>query len=374
MRVLHISSASAFGGGERHLSDLARGLAVRGHEVFVALADDSPLRERLAPLPPQNVFTLPLRNALDLGSALRLARLARALKVEIIHPHVARDYTLAAFAARRTHAARLVITRHVLFPLSRAHRLALSNVSRVIAVSEAVARSLRARKIFEADKIRVVTNGIDVRRFEQARAEFERGRSAVRGALRVGIVGELSALKGQEDFVRAARLVAERLGNGVEFIIAGGDASRRGEYRAHIERLIAEMNLGERVHLLGRLDGDEATRLTSSLDLLVSASRSEAFGMAMVEAMACGVPVVATATEGAREIVEEGITGSLVPVGDVLTLAATVVSLLEDEGRRQRLSARAHAVARERFDLTHMVEATECVYTEALGRERCADS
>jgi glycosyltransferase involved in cell wall biosynthesis len=365
MRVLHISSARAFGGGERHLSDLARALVGRGHEVFVALADDSPLRERLAPVPSRNVFTLPLRNALDLGSALKLARLAHTLKVEIIHAHVARDYTLAAFAARRAHASRLVITRHVLFPLSRAHRLALSNVSRVIAVSEAVACSLRARKIFESDKIRVVTNGIDVRRFEQARARFER----VRGALRVGIVGELSALKGQEEFVRAAAFVAAQFGDGVEFVIAGEDASRGGEFRAHVERLIAESNLGERVRLLGHLDGEEVTCLLASLDLLVSASRSEAFGMVLVEAMACGVPVVATATEGAREIVEEGVTGLLVPLGDVRALASAVVSLLEDEGRRHALGARAHAVARERFDLTRMVEATERVYTEALNRE-----
>ncbi|MDT5262490.1 MAG: hypothetical protein QOC61_1494 [Acidobacteriota bacterium] len=383
MRVLHISSARTFGGGERHLLDLARGLSQRGHEVFVALSADSPLHEALAAVTRHNVFTLSLRNALDLGSALKLSRLARALKVEIIHAHVARDYTLAAFAARRATAARLIITRHLLFPLSRAHRLALSNVSRVIAVSEAVARTLRAQKIFDDDKIRVVTNGTDVWRFEQAhaesewahaesertRAESERERDPSFRPLRVGILGELSEVKGQEDFVRAARVVAERFGDGVEFLIGGEDASRGGEYRARIERLVAQSGLGERVKLLGRLDGDEVMRFLTSLDLLVSASRSEAFGMALVEALACGVPVVATATEGASEIVEEGVTGSLVPLGDVRALAAAVASLLEDEERRRSLGARAREVARERFDLNRMVEATERVYAEALGHE-----
>ncbi|MDT5157917.1 MAG: hypothetical protein QOH51_2274 [Acidobacteriota bacterium] len=383
MRVLHISSARTFGGGERHLLDLARGLSQRGHEVFVALSADSPLHEALAAVTRHNVFTLSLRNALDLGSALKLSRLARALKVEIIHAHVARDYTLAAFAARRATAARLIITRHLLFPLSRAHRLALSNVSRVIAVSEAVARTLRAQKIFDEDKIRVITNGIDVWRFEQARAESERAHAESERTraesererdpsfrpLRVGILGELSEVKGQEDFVRAARVVAERFGDGVEFLIGGEDASRGGEYRARIERLVAQSGLGERVKLLGRLDGDEVMRFLTSLDLLVSASRSEAFGMALVEALACGVPVVATATEGASEIVEEGVTGSLVPLGDVRALAAAVASLLEDEERRRSLGARAREVARERFDLNRMVEATERVYAEALGHE-----
>ncbi|MDT7688286.1 MAG: hypothetical protein QOE46_1045 [Acidobacteriota bacterium] len=388
MRVLHVSSARAFGGGERHLCDLARGLAARGHELFVALSERSPLHERLAVLPANNVFTLPLRNALDLPGALRLARIARENRVDIIHAHVARDYTLAAFATRRVPSTRLVITRHVLFPLARAHRLALSNVSRVIAVSQAVARSLRAQKIFDDDKIRVVTNGIDVRRFERARAELEQTsedfkqssdeyeqerveaeRGSTRRPLRVGIIGELSAVKGQEEFVRAASLVVERFGDAVAFVIAGGGASRDGEPRARIERLISELGLSKRVSLLGRLNEEEVPRLLSSLDLFVSASRSEAFGIAMVEAMACGVPVVATATEGAREIVEEGATGLLVPLGDVRALAAAVASLLEDEGLRLLLGKRARETARERFDITRMVEATERVYAEALGRK-----
>ena len=91
--------------------------------------------------------------------------------------------------------------------------------------------------------------------------------------------------------------------------------------------------------------------------------------MAMAEALACGVPVVATATEGAREVVEDGATGALVPLEDVHTLASAVAALLEDEGRRRRLSARARESAAVRFDLARMVEATERVYAEALGGE-----
>ena len=375
MRILQVSSARAFGGGERHLADLARGLAERGHEVFAALTHDSPLRDELGALPPHNVRTLSLRNALDIGSALKLARVALDEKVDVIHAHVARDYTLASLAARRATAARLVITRHVLFPLSRLHRRALSNVARVIAVSDAVARSLRAQNLFDPEKIRVVANGVDVCRFADAREEFEKSveesvRESLEGGgarrpLRVGIVGELSEVKGQEDFVRAAAVVAERFGDAVEFVIAGEDATRVGEYRARVERLVSELGLAGRVRLLGRCD--DAARLLASLDVLVSASRTEAFGMVMAEALACGVPVVATATEGAREIVEDGLTGSIVPIGDVGAMAAAVVSLLEDEGRRLAFGARASGSARERFSLERMIEETERVYAEALG-------
>ncbi len=102
LKILHVSSARAHGGGERHLADLARGLARRGHEVYAALREDSPLRaELLSSLPPQNIFTLPLKGALDLPSALKLARLAREHEIDILHAHLARDYPPAALAARR---------------------------------------------------------------------------------------------------------------------------------------------------------------------------------------------------------------------------------------------------------------------------------
>jgi glycosyltransferase involved in cell wall biosynthesis len=108
--------------------------------------------------------------------------------------------------------------------------------------------------------------------------------------------------------------------------------------------------------------------MLASLDVFVSASRTESFGMAMAEALACGVPVVATATEGAREVVEDGSTGLIVPIGDAAAIAAAVISLLEDEARRLAFAARASSSARERFSLERMVEETERVYAEAVGR------
>jgi glycosyltransferase involved in cell wall biosynthesis len=364
-RVLQVSSARAFGGGERHLADLARGLHERGHEILAALRADSPLRERLSFLPEQNIYTLPLRNSLDLGSALQLARIARERKVDVIHAHVARDYVPAAFAARLAPASRLVLTRHVLFPLSRAQRLALSNVSRIIAVSEPVARALRSRQIFDAEKVRVVENSIDLSRFERAGVEVERERDAADGIFRVGIVGELSEVKGQLEFVRAAALVAEEFGERVEFLVVGEENRRGGDYHARVERLVDELGMTRRVRLLGRVE--DASSVVVKLDLLVSASRSEAFGMAMAEALVCGVPVVATATEGAQTLIEDGVNGLLVPVGDVRALAAAISSLLADEERRLTLGAHAQRSARERFSPRRMLEATERVYEEALG-------
>ncbi|HEX8650533.1 MAG TPA: glycosyltransferase family 4 protein [Pyrinomonadaceae bacterium] len=370
MRILQISSARALGGGERHVADLANALAERGHEVYAALAPRSPLYEELSALPEKNLFTLRLRNALDVGSAMELARLVRKYRIEIVHAHMARDYPLAALAVERaSNGAQLVITRHVLFPLHRFHRFALSRVARVIAVSEAVARAVDAQRLFPRHKISLVANGIDMKRFdatarESRREMFRRSAGIAVSRRLVGMLGEIKPLKGQEDFLRAAAIIARRFAD-VDFIIAGGDTSRTLQHRAHVERLIAQLDLGGRVHLTGWVKSP--ANLLSALDIFVSASYTESFGLAIAEAMASGTPVVATATEGAREIIEDDVTGFLVPVADAEALASAITRLLEDVEERTRISDRASHVARERFSLERMVDQTERIYREALG-------
>src|SRR5947209_10420553 len=368
MRILQVSSARSFGGGERHLADLANALAGRGHDVYAALAPDSPLFNELSALPSQNIKSVRLRNALDLRAALKLARLVREHHVEIVHAHLARDYPLAALAVRKSKGARLVLTRHLEYSLNRLHTMTLSKVSRVIAVSKAVERSLLSQKIFAARKVRLVSNGIDVERFESIGREFDREayrrNLPTRARLLVGITGELREHKGQEDLVRAAALITREFVD-VDFLIVGDNASPDKRYRAHLERLIKELGLEGRVHLMGWLK--DVAPFLHAIDLFVSSSRIEPFGLAIVAAMASGATVVATATGGAQEIMESGETGKLVPVGDVEALAEALRVLIEDERERARLSEGARVAARERFSLERMVTSTEQVYREALN-------
>lgn len=364
MRILQISSARTLGGGERHVADLSNALAARGHEVYAALPHASPLRNELNRLPPSNIITLPLRNALDAASALRLARVVREKRIDIIHAHMARDYPLAALARRCAPHSRLIITRHVLFPMKRLNALTLRQASRVVAVSEAVADALRVRRIVPARRIAVIPNGIDLERLDASLHDFNRDRYRrllqTRARFIVGTVGELSHVKGQDVFIRAASIIARALGDEVEFLIIGEDASRTGETRERLQNLIAEHGLQKRVRLLGRRE--DVAQLLSCLDVFVSASRSEAFGLAIVEAMACGVPVLAAATEGAREIIEDPATGRLVPVDDFAALAEAVLTLI----RHPHAHAHISAHARERFSLKRMVDATEEVYNASL--------
>jgi glycosyltransferase involved in cell wall biosynthesis len=363
MKILQICSARTIGGGEKHVVDLANGLHARGHEVYAALRPGSGLRAELQVLPERNILPLRARGPLNILNAFNLAQFIREREVDVIHAHIAHDYLLAALAARLAGRGEVVITRHVLFQLNKLHARMLRRVARVIAVSRAVADALRSGHVFDPARIVVIHNGIDLSRFTRHGAARDWLQSFIKSDIRncftVGMVGHLSPIKGQEEFIRAAAIVVSRRTD-VAFIIAGEDKSRGGENRRQIERLINELGLDGRIHLLGWVD--DVPPLLSALDLLVSPSRSEPFGLSIVEGMACGVPVVATRSEGAREILEDGVTGQLLPSGHPEELAGAIDCLLDDEGRRRSLVAQALRVVRDRFALEIMVAATEQLY------------
>jgi len=364
LRILQISSAQSLGGGERHLADLTNGLARRGHDVYVALRPNSPLIKELAALGNENITMLPLRNSLDATSAQGLSRLVRRKKIQIVHAHMARDYPLAAYATRTNAGSRLIITRHVLFSLSRLHRITLSRAARIIAVSQAVAAQIKADEIAPAEKIRVVLNGIDTAGFSKARTRFNRREfleswQLPADSLLVGTVGELTPLKGQAEILHAARQLLKQFPK-THFIIAGIDHSRAKQHQTQLEQLIKELDLTAQVRLVGWLD--DLAGLYCALDVFVSASHTESFGLAIAEAMASGAAVVATETEGASELIKHGETGLLVPIDNVDALAESILLLLRDKEERVRLGTAGQQAAAASFSLERMIAETEAIY------------
>ena len=363
MRILQISSASSFGGGERYLVDLSNALTSRGHEVFAVVRPNSPLPYQLK-LPKEHIKHLALRNALDAPSARQLDHFVKQHQIEVIHAHMARDYSLAAYATRRNPPARLFVTRHVLFPLSSLHRRTLAHATCVIAVSEAVGRQLRSQRLVEQDCIAVVPNGIDVNRFDLAlksfsETSFREKHGLPMSTMLVGSIGELRALKRHDDFIRAAAIVSQEFPN-THFVIAGIDTSPKGEVRTELKRLVTQLQLQDRMHFLGWLD--DAEQLMFALDVFVSASETESFGLAIAEAMTAKTAVVATATEGASEIVVDKETGFLVPIGNVEMLAQGIATLLRDPDLRTSFGKRGRHVVEARFSLQRMVDEIESLY------------
>lgn len=360
MRILQVCSVTTFGGGERHLADLSHALSDLGHEIYAAAVPGSPLWSELSFLSNENTLALSRRNYLK--NLKDLATFVRAHDIEIVHVHAARDYHLAALAVRRARRGRLVLTRHALFPLRRINRHLLSGAARVIAVSRAVAESLGQNGVIEPSKITVVHNGIDVEQF--APRVDAGGARDVKLPMLVGTVGHLAPIKGQDVFIRAAALIAERRAD-VRFVVIGEDKSPERGYRRSLEDLVTELGLNEILNMPGWRDDMPAA--LSSLSVFVSAARSEPFGLAIVEAMAAGLPVIATASEGALEIVEDGLTGKLVPVDNPEALAQAIHDLLDNPLERSRLGRNGLLAARERYSLGRMASATERVYREVLA-------
>jgi len=366
MRILHISSARTFGGGERHLVDLTRGLTMRGHEVFVVLRPTNEWQERLDFLPPENIFHSSIRNAFGIFSAQRIANFVNKRNIEIVHAHVARDYIPASLIGRTSKNAKFVLTRHVLFPMKPFHRFALGNLSRAIAVSSAVEANLR--NIFPKEKIKLISNGINAKNLtdetrEKMREEFRFLHNIPFDAQVIGIIGELKELKGQRDFVLAANEIAKQSDNAF-FVVVGKDNSTNQSFRRELKRLVKVFNLKDKFLWLDWID--DIQNLLSSLDIFVSASHSESFGLAILEAMANKTPIVSTETEGAKELLRNNETGLLVPVKEPLKLAEAVETLLNSAEKRELFAKQAQTFAESHFSLDEMVEKTESLYKEIL--------
>ena len=288
----------------------------------------------------------------------------RRQKIEVVHAHMARDYSLAAYAARRNRQSKFIATRHVLFQLSRLHRHTLARATRVIAVSSAVAKELRAQRIVNENQIAVIPNGIDVERFDRARVGFDRAQylhamGLAADCLLIGSVGELRTLKRHDDFVRVAAKIVSEFPD-TQFVLAGLDTSASGEVRKQLEKLVGELGLKDCFYFLGWVD--EAEKLVCAMDVFVSVSETESFGLAIAEAMAAGTAVVATRTEGAQEVIEDQKTGVLVEIGDVAGIADAISALLASPERRREIGERAREAAHTRFSLKRMVDEVERVY------------
>lgn len=364
VNILQISSSRTYGGGERHFVDLCRGLMERGHEVFAALRPTNVWQERLDFLPSANIFHVSIRNSFGILSANRMAGFAREKGIDIIHAHVARDYIPASIACSLSGNSRFVLTRHVLFPLKPFNRFALKNLSKAIAVSPGVGHSLKS--VFPQHKIEIIANGISalptgIAEKEKLRHDFRTLHQLPEETVVVGTVGELIPLKGHRDFVLAANEIAQKFPE-ARFVIVGKDNTVDKKFRRELKRLVKVCGLEDRFLWLDWVD--DTRSLFAALDVFVSASHSESFGMAILEAMASGTAVVATDTEGAKELL--GRRSIRVPIEDPVKLADRISALIQNNDERRVLAEEAIRTATERFSLDRMIEETEKLYARIL--------
>jgi glycosyltransferase involved in cell wall biosynthesis len=365
MKILQICSASEMGGGEVHVADLVRGLAGRGHAVYLAVRPESPLREPLAGVI-ASWHELPLRNSLDVASARSIAELIGDHGIEIVHAHMGRDYLIAALACRNAKRAKLIITRHHYLPLKKnpIYRWMLQDAARFIAVSETVKESLVERIQMPPENVSVIPNWIDAERFQPVDREAARAMFRVRSSLAVACIGQITPAKGQEEYVRAAGRVAH-MRSGIEFLIAGEEHEEGAPFTAQLLKLAEASGLRDKLRFLGHVR--HIPELLGAVDVVVVPSWDEGFSLVTVEALAARRPVLASNVGGIRDIIKDGTTGILVPPRDVHALTDKLLWMVSDSPLRERLAAQGQREVYQRFGRDQIISRIEAVYEEVLS-------
>jgi glycosyltransferase involved in cell wall biosynthesis len=353
-RILYVDTGRSFGGAERVTLALASGFAALGAEVAcVADPGAEKFRSELGRL---GIAVRPLPETDRLRRAPALTSEIKSFSPHIVHIH--RTWPLAdryaGPAARRGGARVVVATEHVRWEAcglrDRAAKGLLARFDdRVVAVSEAVKRSLVDYWKLEESRVRVIRNGIDARRFRAPRvAEGETPYFPRDCRFRLGSVGRLERQKGFDVLLDAlARVRGEEAGGA---LAVAGEGSLRGA----LEERARGLGLAESARFAGAVP--DIASFFAGLDLFVLPSRWEGLPLTLLEAMAAGVPVVATAVDGSAEAVRDGIDGLLVPPENPEALASAILSVRRDPGAARRRAETARSRVEAEFTEERMIE------------------
>ncbi len=357
-------------------------LQARGYDVVgisaggpdVAAIESAGIPHRSVPLTRK---LTPLR---DLGALWALYRQMRREQFDIVHTHTPKAGLLGQLAARLAGVPIVVNTLHGFYfhddtPAFKRRfyvwmeRIAARCSTVILSQNEEDVGTAVTERIASADKIKTLGNGIDLEAFDPARfdaAEVRRIRSDLgieEDALVVGFVGRLVREKGILDLLEAARAIQAQVPK-VRFLIVGPFDVDKGD--AIDPRAPEAYGLQDRCILTGLRQ--DMPQMYAAMDVLALPSYREGFPRAPMEASAMGVPAVVTNIRGCRQTVDDGVNGSLVPVGEPEALAAALVRLLHDEDLRARMGQQGRRIARERFDERKVFERVLSEYDQWLHK------
>ncbi len=357
MFSLHIDTARTWRGGQNQVLVTVMGLRSLGHRATLVAHPGGELRQRAM----EGLDLIPLapKTEMDLGAAWRLSRLIKQLKPDIVHAHDPHGVAMAGMAlSMSTQLTKppLVAARRVDFRMrgNALSRWKYRQVDCFICASDAIRKLVVADGVPDARAV-TVHEGIDLGRVDAAPpAKLHEDLWLPHQAPVVGNVAALVPHKGQKYLIEAAILVIRQVPD-ARFVIAG-----EGELRPALERQIKEHRLEKHVLLAGFRP--DVLSLHKAFDLFVMSSVTEGLGTSVLDAMACGKPVVATTAGGIPEVVVDRETGLLVPPRDHEAMAAAIVRLLRDPALRQRMGDAGRTRARLTFSADRMIQDTLKVY------------
>lgn len=368
-RVLHLINSFEIGGTERQAVELLKRLDPTRYDVrLAALRNCGPFYKEIEERFP-DVPEFPLTSFYDLNAARQLARL-RALmareRIDVLHAHDFYAGFIGAAAARLAGTRVIACQRHLKLSDRRIHewgtRIIHRLADRILVNSEAIRDHILSSSSSHASKIVVIKNGIssfsEPAETRSLHDKLCRELKVESDSKLIGMVARLQVIKGHKFFIEAASRVIEKEPKAQLVIV--GDGPLKNEILDQASRL----GIRERLHLLG--DRTDVARLVASFDLVVLASLHEGLPNAVMEAMAAGVPVVATAVGGTKELIKAGETGYLVPPADPDALAERITFALENDGERMRIATSARHFINAEFGMRRMVESVEKLYDELL--------
>jgi glycosyltransferase involved in cell wall biosynthesis len=367
VRIFFLSTSMGMGGADSQLLSAARVLAARGHEVMIV---------SLTPLGPMGLQardmglrteSLEMRRGVPDPRALwRLARLVRAWRPDVVHSHMVHANLMARALRLIAPVPVLVSTIHSVHEGGRLRMIAARLTSRLVdhvtIVSQAAADRYVGDGIVPRHLVSVVPNGVDtelIRNVPAGSREALRASLGLRDRFVWLAVGRFEVPKDYPNMLRAFARCSREHPDSVLLLVG------RGSLQAATEALAVELGLGDTVRFLGVRP--DVPLVMSAADAYVLSSAWEGMPMVLLEAAAAGLPIVATAVGGNREVVLDGESGLLVPPRDDAALAAAMARLRElPESRRRAMGTRGHDHVRSGYGLERVAERWEEIYREAL--------
>ena len=373
-KVFYLVDSLNVGGTETQAVELALRLPVSEYEIMMGcLRAEGPLLEKLRGSAVSVREFHPsggLDSAAGLYELIRLARYLRREKFDVVHTHDLWSNLMGVPAARLAGVHAIVSSRRDLahfdwYQGKRRHWLRrIQNLSGVVLANATPIRdALISEDGFAPGKLRVIHNGVDTEKFQRAQRDRARLFPDVGNEILVVLVGNMhSDVKGHPWLIAAAPTVVREFPE-VRFVFAGD-----GESRPTFAAQVAQLGLEGKFKFLGRRS--DIPEILASCDLAVLPSRAEGLPNAVLEYMAAGLPTIASRVGGVAELVQDGVTGLLVPAEDANALAGALLQFLRNPERARQIASNGQRFAVENFSFERLIREIDELYAELLERKR----
>lgn len=360
LNILQVISIFSWGGQEMQAMELSKKLTDRGHKVVIACIEGSVISYKADKLGlPQKHIRI--RGSLDISSILKLIQIIKKEKIDIIHVHPVGNYWSSVIAAKLS-KKKVIISKHLLNPLHNITKAFLNRADGIIAVSGACKNFLLEDSIIKENKIRVIYNGVDLFRFNGRisplllRREFGLAQSDIL----IGCVGRMS--KGQGQLLAIAKEICQKFPQ-AKFIFVGSTVANG------IKKQALNSGLKDKVIFTGFRE--DIPEVMADLDIFVFLPTREAFGLALIEAMALAKPIIASCTGGIPEVVKNNENGFLVSSADSYEeILEALKYLIVNKEQRLLMGEKGLAIVKKEFSLDNTLGKTEDLYYQILSNSQ----